>query len=64
MTAKELTDKLWKAHVTSEDLDEVVHELKAEEATRINNEGFDAQLEYILLSTKPEEILRQFDIEA
>jgi len=36
------------AGITEEDLDEVVHEFKAEEAAEINNAGLEAQLEYIL----------------
>lgn len=36
------------AGITSEDLDELVHDFKAEEAAEINNAGLEAQLEYIL----------------
>jgi ribosomal protein L29 len=34
--------------MTEEELDEIVHDLKAEEAAEINNRGKDAQVEYIL----------------
>ena len=34
--------------MTEEDLDEIVHDLKAGEAAEINNQGKDAQIEYIL----------------
>jgi transcriptional regulator of acetoin/glycerol metabolism len=34
--------------VRPEDLDELVHELKSEEAAEINNAGLEAQLAYIL----------------
>ena len=34
--------------MTEEELDEIVHNLKAEEAAEINNQGKDAQIEYIL----------------
>ncbi|MFZ5451488.1 MAG: hypothetical protein ACOZF2_06415 [Thermodesulfobacteriota bacterium] len=34
--------------MTEEELDEIVHDLKAEEAAEINNHGKDAQIEYIL----------------
>ena len=31
-----------------EELDEIVHDLKSEEAAEINNQGKEAQIEYIL----------------
>ena len=31
-----------------EELDEIVHDLKGEEAAEINNRGKDAQIEYIM----------------
>ncbi len=34
--------------MTEEELDEIVHDLKAEEAAEINNQGKDAQIDYIL----------------
>jgi hypothetical protein len=34
--------------MTEEDLDEIVHDLKGEEAAEINNRGKDAQIEYIM----------------
>jgi hypothetical protein len=34
--------------MTEEELDEIVHDLKSEEAAEINNRGKDAQIEYIL----------------
>jgi ribosomal protein L29 len=34
--------------MTEEELDEIVHDLKAEEAAEINNRGKEAQIEYIL----------------
>jgi hypothetical protein len=34
--------------MTEEDLDEIVHDLKAEEAAEINNRGKEAQIEYIM----------------
>lgn len=34
--------------MTEEDLDEIVHDLKAREAAEINNQGKDALIEYIL----------------
>lgn len=34
--------------MTEEELDEIVHDLKAGEAAEINNQGKDAQIEYIL----------------
>ncbi len=34
--------------MTEEELDEIVHDLKAEEAAGINNQGKEAQIEYIL----------------
>ncbi len=36
-----------RARYSSSDLDEHVHELKAQEASSINNGGIDAQLEYL-----------------
>ena len=42
MTKEELEE------MTPEDLDELVHDLKAEEASGINNAGREAQIEYIL----------------
>lgn len=45
---QELLHLVEAAGVTEEDLDEVVHALKAEEAAEINNAGLEAQLEYIL----------------
>lgn len=34
--------------MSEEDLDELVHDLKGEEATAVNNQGRDAQIAYIL----------------
>ncbi|MCL4502388.1 MAG: hypothetical protein M1438_11140 [Deltaproteobacteria bacterium] len=34
--------------MSEEDLDELVHDLKGEEAAAINNQGRDAQIAYIL----------------
>jgi hypothetical protein len=34
--------------MSEEDLDELVHALKGEEAAAINNQGRDAQVDYIL----------------
>jgi ribosomal protein L29 len=34
--------------MTEEELDEIVHDLKAEEAAEINNQGKEAQIDYIL----------------
>jgi ribosomal protein L29 len=34
--------------MTEEELDEIVHDLKAEEAAEINNQGKEAQITYIL----------------
>jgi hypothetical protein len=34
--------------MTEEELDEIVHDLKSEEAAEINNRGKDPQIEYIL----------------
>jgi hypothetical protein len=34
--------------LTEAELDEVVHDLKAEEAAEINNKGKDAQIAYIM----------------
>lgn len=45
---KELLRLVEAAGITEEDLDELVHELKSEEAAEINNRGLEAQLEYIL----------------
>lgn len=42
MTREEL------AAMTEEQLDELVHDLKGEEAAEINNQGKDAQIAYIL----------------
>lgn len=42
MTRKELLA------MSEEDLDELVHDLKGEEAADINNQGRDAQIAYIL----------------
>jgi len=36
--------------IVSEDLDEMVHDLKSEEASRINNEGTDRQLGFLVES--------------
>jgi ribosomal protein L29 len=33
--------------MTEEELDEIVHDLKAEEAAEINNRGKEAQIQYI-----------------
>jgi len=42
MTKEELME------MSEEDLDELVHALKGEEAAAINNQGRDAQIAYIL----------------
>jgi hypothetical protein len=42
MTREELLE------MSEEDLDELVHDLKGEEAATINNQGRDAQIAYIL----------------
>jgi hypothetical protein len=42
MTRKELLA------MSEEDLDELVHDLKGEEAAAINNQGRDAQIAYVL----------------
>ncbi len=34
--------------MTEEELDEIVHDLKAAEAAEINNQGKEAQIDYIL----------------
>lgn len=34
--------------LTEEDLDELVHDLKGEEAAEINNQGKEAQIAYIM----------------
>ena len=34
--------------MTEEELDEIVHDLNSEEAAEINNQGKEAQIEYIL----------------
>jgi ribosomal protein L29 len=34
--------------MSEEELDEIVHDLKSEEAAEINNQGKEAQIEYIL----------------
>jgi Glu-tRNA(Gln) amidotransferase subunit E-like FAD-binding protein len=34
--------------MTEEELDEIVHDLKSEEAAEINNRGKEAQIQYIL----------------
>ncbi len=34
--------------MAEEELDEIVHDLKSEEAAEINNQGKEAQIEYIL----------------
>lgn len=34
--------------MTEEELDEIVHDLKSEEAAEINNQGKEGQIEYIL----------------
>jgi ribosomal protein L29 len=34
--------------MSEEELDEIVHDLKSEEAAEINNQGKDAQIQYIL----------------
>ncbi len=34
--------------MTAEELDEIVHDLKSEEAAEINSQGKEAQFEYIL----------------
>jgi len=46
MERKKLIEKLKKTIEESE-LDEIVHDLKAEEASTINNAGIDAQIEYL-----------------
>lgn len=35
-------------HLQSEDLDDLVHDMKAGEASNINNSGVEAQVEYLL----------------
>ncbi len=45
---KELLRLVEAAGITEEDLDELVHDFKAEEAAEINNAGLEAQLKYIL----------------
>lgn len=45
---KELLRLVEATGIAEEDLDELVHDFKAEEAAEINNAGFEAQLEYIL----------------
>ncbi|MDD2277410.1 MAG: hypothetical protein PHP56_12860 [Smithellaceae bacterium] len=42
--------------LSTDELDETVHELKSAEAAAINNHGREAQIEYILANTEPESI--------
>lgn len=39
--------------ISSDDLDEIVHELVSEQATQINNGGLEAQLSYLLDAIGP-----------
>jgi hypothetical protein len=53
---RELRDLLALAHkhrVSSADLDEIVHELISQQATQINNGGFEAQLSYLFDAIGP-----------
>jgi len=40
--------RLEEAGISAEDLDDVVHDLKSNEATDLNNAGLEAQVEYIV----------------
>jgi hypothetical protein len=48
MTTEELIAKVGELDLDPEDLDEFVHEAKAEEASKINNGGLDVQVEYLV----------------
>lgn len=43
------------------DLDDLVHELKSDEATIINNSGLEAQARYILEQLGPTEAMKKID---
>lgn len=47
---------------TSEDLDELVHECKVWEASDVNNEGFDSQVNFLMNQLGPGEVLARLDI--
>ena len=47
MTFKEKKDAITNFGIEDVDLDDLVHEVKAGEATDINNDGLDAQLTYL-----------------
>ena len=53
---RELRDLLALARqhgISSDDLDEIVHELVSEQATQINNGGLEAQLSYLIDAIGP-----------
>lgn len=49
----ELVSEAKKMDLDSEHLDEVVHLLKSDEASRVNNDGLSRQIEYMLTCGSP-----------
>jgi hypothetical protein len=47
LTAQELQEALQELGIEPWDIDELVHEVKVQEASRINNEGLYAQLRWL-----------------
>jgi hypothetical protein len=47
----------YKDKINTEELDVLIHQCKAEEAARINNQGIEAQLEYLVDWVSPDELL-------
>lgn len=45
--------------LTQEFLDEKVQDLKLQEASDLNNDGIDAQIAYVRLFYKPDELIKQ-----
>jgi hypothetical protein len=56
-----LEDQMIKFNLHPWDLDDLVHELKSNEAAEINNSGLQTQLRYILEQLGPQEAANQIN---
>ena len=62
MTNDDLLERL--LALPQEDLDELVHDLKSREASDINNQGPDGQVDFLIQELGLVELARQFDLPA
>jgi len=61
LSLKTLLKRVEELELEEDALDDVVHSLKSEEASSINNEGFVSQLEYILSKWIEQDVTDLFD---